>query len=213
MKGLVRCCALIVVVSITPIGSGWAGSITYTVNYNNELPIPPIPQFDSALGQLLNVEVSVVGSDTGLYLATPTVTSATYYLAVDVDLIIPSNGFSVVTLPVGGSTTRTPYSGGDPGFLTVTGGYSVGVDLTSHLEPFYGTGQIGLSLLEFAALIDLSPSDAYASAIRGYDSGTETITYNFIAPEPPGFIMAGTAALVGLACWLRRRIPVRPTQT
>jgi hypothetical protein len=200
MKGLVRCCALIVLVSVTLIGSAKAGSITYTVNYNNELPIPPIPQFDPALGQLLDVEASVVGSDTALYVSTSNVTGATYYLAVNAYLL---SGFSVVS--IGGSMSRTTYSEFDPFRIVVTGDYSASADLTSQLEPFYGTGQIGLKLIEFADLTDVSPSGANVFAVKGFDSGTETITYNFVAPEPPGLIMAGTAALVGLGCWLRRR--------
>jgi hypothetical protein len=194
MKGLVRCCAAIVVVSL--VGSSEAGSITYTVNYTSEWGIPPIPQFDPALGQLLDVEVTIVGTDVAMYQTSPNLTSATYYLTVNAYL---------ASMSVGGAMASTTYSG-DLGFnLNVSADYFSSVDLTSQLEPFYGTGQLFLKLIEFAGLAELSPSDAFAFGIRGFDSGTETITYNFVAPEPPGVIMAGTAALIGLGCWLRRR--------
>jgi hypothetical protein len=199
---------LIVVISIMPTGASWAGSITYTVNYDNRSGIPPIPQFDPALGQLIDVEASVTGSDTALYFSTSPVTSATYYVAVDPVL---TSGFSFIDM--GESFSRATYAGFDPGPLVVTGGYSVSADLTSLLESFYGTGQIGMILIEFEKLIDISPSDAEVVLVRGFDSGTETITYNFIAPEPPGLVMAGTAGLIGLGCWLWRRKPLCETDS
>jgi hypothetical protein len=88
----------------------------------------------------------------------------------------------------------------------------VSTDLTSQLESFYGTGQIGRALDEFAFFTELSPFGAIAFPIRGDDSGTLTITYNFIAPEPSGYIMFGTASLIGLGCWLRCRKPLSVLQ-
>jgi hypothetical protein len=211
MKGLVRSCALIVVVSISSIGPGRAGSITYTASYSAHSGGPVIPQFDSALGQLLDVEATVTGSLTEWFQAYPTFASATYFLGAQVDLTREPSGFSFVTLGV--SNSSTTYSGSLPGLLIVTGDYAVSTVLTSQLEPFYGTGQIGLVVFLFPFLSEVSPSGSIFGPIEAFGSGTETITYNFVVPEPHGLIMAGTAALVGLACWLRRRMPVRPAQT
>jgi hypothetical protein len=202
MKGLVRSCALFVVVSITAMGTGRAGSITYTANFSNRLPPPAVPQFDPAFGQLVDVETTVTGTIVGEFETIPTLTSATYVLTIVVYLTNEPSGFPFVEL--GLSKSSTTYSGSLTDPLFVSGGFSVSTDLTSQLGPFYGTGQVGLALSGAQALTDLSPAGAFAHSIGGSYSGNETITYNFVAPEPPGVIMAGTAALIGLGCWLRR---------
>src|SRR3954467_14456143 len=81
MKGLVRCCALIVVVSITAIVPGRAGSITYTANFNNRLPLPALPGFDSSLGQLTQVDLDITVAASGFWSTQETpVSSGTFHI-------------------------------------------------------------------------------------------------------------------------------------
>ena len=202
MKGLVRCCALVVIVSVSAIGQTTAGSITYTANFSDRLPPPAIPQFDSALGQLVDVEATVAGHISEEFETNPTLTSATYVLNVGVFLTNATSGFPFVFL--GGSRSSTTYSGSLSDRLFVSGGFSAATDLTSQFGPFYGTGQIGLSFDAAGALTDIAPAGAYVYPITGSYSGTETITYHFVALEPPGATMAATASLIGLGCWLWR---------
>jgi hypothetical protein len=175
------------------------------VNFNNRLPIPAIPQFDPALGQLLDVQATVTGDFSVEFQSTSTLTSVTSVFSVLVSLTREPSGFPFVVL--GGSRSSTTYTGGLGNPFFVEGGFSVSNDLTTQLDPFYGKGQIGLSLDVNQSLTDLVPVGSHASPITGSSSGTETITYTFTAPEPAGVIMAGTAALFGLACWLRHRMP------
>jgi hypothetical protein len=202
MKGLVRCCALFVIVSVTAIGPGRAGSITYTSTFSNRLTGPAIPQFDSSLGQLLDVEATVKGFVSGTFEAVPAVTSGTYNLFVGASLTSGQGGFPFVSL--GAAHSSTPFSGGTGGLLFLGGDFTVSRDLTSDLGPFNGKGQIGLSLDVSQFVSDRMPGDANALLIFASGGGTLTVTYGFAVPEPPSAIMAGIASLIGLGCWLWR---------
>jgi hypothetical protein len=206
MKGLVRCCALIALVSVSAVGPGRAGSITYTANFSNRTPPPAIPQFDSALGQLIDVEATVTGGVGGTFETIPAVTSGTYNLYVGASLTSGEGGLPFVSL--GAANSSTPFSGGTGGVLFLGGSFTVSRDLTSELGPFYGNKKIGLSLDVSQFLTDKIPDDAYAYLAYASGGGTLTVTYTFAVPEPPGAIMAGTAAMVGLGCWLWRRKPL-----
>jgi hypothetical protein len=203
MKGLVRCCALIAVISISVVGPASAGSITYTSTFSNRFPGPAIPQFDSALGELLEVQATVTGFVSGTFETIPAVTSATYNLRVGASLTSGEGGFPFASLGVANSST--PFSGGTGGLFFLGGGFTLTRELTSEFGPFVGNGQIGLSLDVSQFLTDKIPENANAFLLFASVGGTLTVTYSFAVPEPPGVIMAGTAGLLGLGCWLWRR--------
>src|SRR4051794_31401897 len=79
MRVPVRCCALILLIFLSLIGQGSAGSITYTVEFNNFVPVPPIPLFmDSPGVNLYEVDVTATGSTTWTVAVTPAQSSGTY---------------------------------------------------------------------------------------------------------------------------------------
>ncbi len=198
-----RCCALIVAVSITAIGPARAGSLTYTSNFSNRLPGPAIPQFDSAHGQLLDVEATVAGFVSGTFGTIPAVTSGSYNLYVGASLTSGVEGIPFVSL--GAVHSSTSFSGATGGLLFLGGDFTLSQDIASGLGFFYGNGQIGLNLDVSQFLTDKTPADANAILVFASGGGTLTVTYNFAVPEPPGMLMAGIASLTGLSCWLWRR--------
>jgi hypothetical protein len=206
MRDFVRCCALIVIISVSAFGQAYAGSITYTSPFSNRFGGPAVPQFDSSRGALLDVEATVTGFVDGVFETIPTLASATYNLYVGASLTSGEGGFPFV--PLGASNSSTPYTGSLSDPLFVGGAFTVFRDLTSDLGPFYGNGQIGLSLDVIQFLTDKIPEDAYAYLLYASGGGTLTVTYTFTLPEPPGVVMAGTAAVIGWGFWRWRRKPV-----
>jgi hypothetical protein len=111
-----------------------------------------------------------------------------------------SGGFPLV--PLGASNSSTPFSDATGGLLFLGGDFTVWRDITSELGPFYGNGQIGLSLDVSQFLTDKTPPDALAFLVGASGGGTLTVTYTFAVPAPPGIVMASTAGFIWLGCWL-----------
>ena len=159
---------------------------------------PTIPQFDPALGQLLDVQATFTGDFSVEFEATPTLTCATFELFVGVSLAREPKRFSL-RLPRGHRDSSTTYTGGLGNPFFVEGGFSISNDLTTQLDPFYGKRQLGLFFDANQSLTDLVPVGSLVLPNRGSDSGTVTIIYTFTVPDPPGVVMAGTAAPFGVA--------------
>jgi hypothetical protein len=204
MKGLVRCCALILVVSITAIVPGRAGSITYTANFGRMLPMPTLPGFDTSITDLDEVDFKVTGFVSGFWLSEVSpIASGTFNL--DAETLLNN-------VDVGFSQTAAPFSYPAPQiFLFLDATFAVDSVLTSDLSMFYAPQTMTLSLLLNYYFTDIDPGVYPVGEISSW-GGTETLTYIYGVPEPSGASMAGTASLIGLAFWLWRRMHLSSRQ-
>lgn len=196
-------------VAVLLCGTGRAGaeSIAYTVPLSTKFQDGFPPRFNPTLGTLTEVDFSASGNYGGTFLVGGSGDATgrrdgTYERTI---------GFLFETgnpwLELSDRQTGLPFSA-QYGLTTISDTFRVAQTLTSSLGGLVGTGTYNLQ--SNISIVTDDGTQLRPAPPSGGLSGTATVTYVYTAapsanPEPASLVMAGTASVVGLVIWWRRR--------
>jgi hypothetical protein len=179
-----------------------AASITYTVQLDSKTQPGMFPQWDGTLGPLNEVDFSATGqAGTELAVNSTDPLSGTYRDDLAFALIDPK----LNVYPLADFRTTGSFSAPNASYVDIGQTFNVSSVIPASSQ-FLGTGMFNLQVGYSAAIT--SPS-VFASSRSSFAVGSATVTYVYgltqAVPEPPSAVLAVTAAVVGLGCWLFRR--------
>ena len=225
--------AVVAAVSLAGLASVQANTIAYTnsTGWLNMAPLAPtslyFPQFDSALGQLNSVTLSLYGEQQAHVTAENGNTNADWlyvglaggsgdYIhaaapgaSLNVTLTGPLDAFHAEGNddPVNPDTGKLAYDGAGADFHdfgTVAASWTDGTTLTTSLTPYVGAGTFQVDVTGDGGWILAGPPAAQLTTTAYQGAGTVMIEYSYTVPEPATLVLLVPACAL-IVRWRRSR--------